>query len=151
MNLTNLKKEFINKSLKGFTLIELIVGITVSAIACGAIYSGVSYIKSTSHKIKIRERAYEELKGYTELWKGKIAANDVSIGGILSYSEPACLDLENESPCISDATLYADINLIDTGISHAKRHGLKTRIEWKTPFGAEREIEFYVEQLIIKE
>ena len=100
MNLTNLKKGFINKSLKGFTLIELIVGITVSAIACGAIYSGVSYIQSTSHKIRIRERAYEELKGYTELWKGKIAANDVPIGGILSYSQSTCVDLENEFPLL---------------------------------------------------
>ena len=151
MNQKNLKKESINKPLKGFTLIELIVGITISAIACGAIYSGVSYIQSTSHKLKLKERAYEELKGYTELWKGKIMANDVSVGGILSYSQPICLDLDNESPCISNATLYADINLIDTGNSHAKRHGLKTRIEWETPFGVERELEFYIEQLITKE
>ena len=63
-----------------------------------------------------------------------------------------CLDLvpSNDNSCVNDATLFADIILIDTGNSHAKRKGLKTRIEWETPFGAEKEIEFYSEQMVFE-
>ena len=68
----------------------------------------------------------------------------------MSYSKEVCLDLEPQSVnnCINPATLYANLNLIDTGISHAKRAGVKTRIVWATNDGADKEISFYVEQML---
>ena len=145
----NLRRVFTRSlRLRGFTLTELIVGMIIVAIASLAIFTGVIYIQSGSHKIRIKERAYEELKSYTELWKAKIAAGDVSEGD-LSYSKEVCLDLEPSSinnNCVNPANVYA--NLIDTGNSHAQRKGVKTRIVWKTADGAEQEISFYVEQML---
>ena len=147
----NLRRVFTRSlRLRGFTLTELIVGMIIVAIASLAIFTGVIYIQSGSHKIRIRERAYEELKSYTELWKAKIAAGDVSEGD-LSYSKEVCLDLEPSSinnNCVNPANVYANLNLIDTGNSHAQRKGVKTRIVWKTADGAEQEISFYVEQML---
>jgi len=147
----NLRKVFIRiYRLDGFTLTELIVGMLIVAIASLVVFTGVIYIQSSSHKIRLKERAYEELKGYTELWKGKIAAGDISEGD-LSYNKAVCLDFESTgivSDCVNPATLYANINLIDTENSHAKRTGVKTRIEWKTANGADQEISFYVEQML---
>lgn len=152
MILRNLKKASTNQaSYSGFTLIELLVGSVIVAIASLAMFTGIDYIQASSHRIRIKERAYEELKSYTELWKGKIAANDVSEGGDLSYSKIVCLDHNSSdqyNDCKNEATLYADINLIDTQNSHAKRKGVKTRIEWETVFGAKQMINFYVEQMV---
>ena len=79
----NLRKVFIRiYRLDGFTLTELIVGMLIVAIASLVVFTGVIYIQSSSHKIRLKERAYEELKGYTELWKGKIAAGDISEGDL---------------------------------------------------------------------
>ena len=147
----NLKKVSIRAyRLDGFTLTELIVGMVIVAIASLAIFTGVTYLELAGHKIRLKERAYEELKGYTELWKGKIAAGDVSDGD-LSYSKEVCLDLGPTtiiSNCVNPATVYANLNLIDTDNSHAQRKGVKTRIVWKTAKGANQEISFYVEQMV---
>ena len=73
-----MKKEFINKSLKGFTLTELIVGILIASISTLAILFGFLYIQTQSTEVRLKERAYEELKSCTELWKGKIGARNFS-------------------------------------------------------------------------
>ena len=138
--------------LEGFTLIELLVGTLISSILAIALLNGVMYVQSSLHKIRIKERAYEELKGYNDFWKGKISANDIAESGNLSYTKPMCLDLtlSDDGSCVNDATLFADIILIDTGNSHAKRKGLKTRIEWETVSGVELNIEFYSEQMVFE-
>ena len=155
MILKNLKKAFIkNTRSEGFTLIELLVGSVIVAIASLAMFTGIDYIQTSSHRLRIKERAFEELKSYTELWKGKIAADDVSEGGDLSYSKVVCLDHNppfQENECKNEATIFADINLIDTQNSNAKRKGVKTRIEWETVFGATQLIDFYVEQMVFSE
>ena len=147
----NLKKAFTkNYRFDGFTLTELVVGMLIVAIASLAIFTGVSYLQSGSHTMRLKERAYEELKSYTELWKGRIAAGDISEGD-LSYSKEVCLDLKpqpNIGQCINRANIYANINIIDTENSKAKRTGVKTRIVWKTVYGANQELDFYVEQML---
>ena len=148
----NLKKESIKYPLKGFALMELIVGIIIASISSLAILYGVLYVQYNSHAVRIKERAYEELKSYTELWKGKIAAKNISEGGVLSEEKFVCLDLieNSDGSCNNNATLYSYLNLIDTGMSHAHRNGLKTRIVWETRSGDQKEIDFYLEQMIFE-
>ena len=145
----NLKKEFINNSLKGFTLTELIVGILIASIATLAILFGFLYIQTQSTEVRIKERAYEELKSYTELWKGKIGAGNIP-ESMPNNVTTVCLENNREGDCIREATLSAYLEYIDTGISHAERTGLKTSIEWETSSGGEKEIEFYLQQLKLK-
>ena len=70
----------------------------------------------------------------------------------IQMTQAECLDLtlSDDGSCVNDATLFADIILIDTGNSHAKRKGLKTRIEWETVSGVELNIEFYSEQMVFE-
>ena len=83
-------KESTNKIFKGFTLIELLMGVIIASIASIAIIYAVIYIQTRNYELEIKDHAYEELKGYTEFWKGKIAANDISTGGSLSDMKNIC-------------------------------------------------------------
>ena len=80
----NLTKGSINKTLKGFTLIELLIGAIIASIASIAIIYAVIYVQTRTYELDVKDHAYEELKGYTEFWKAKIAASDISAGGSLS-------------------------------------------------------------------
>ena len=148
MSLKSLKKAFTKKALKGFTLMELLVGAIIATISCLAIIYGVLYIQTRSYEIRLKERAYEELKSYTELWKGKIAANNTT--EILSDSKSVCLikDSNNSSTCLHNAILSSTINPIDSGVSHAERAGIKTSIQWETRSGSIQQLNFYLEQMV---
>ena len=147
----NLKKESINSSLKGFTLMELIVGIIIASIATLAILYSVLYVQSSSYEMRIKERAHEELKSYTDLWKAKIAGNDIPASGSTQNTKTVCLDENDLDNCINEGTITS--NVIDPSnadpSSLSKRKGLKTKITWDTRSGSERSIDFYVEQLIL--
>ena len=146
----SLKKESINNLLKGFTLMELLIGCIVSATACLAIVYSTFYIQNRMYDIKLKERAHEALKGYTDFWKGKIAADDISLSGGPQTKE-TCL-IEEDNACTHQATLKSQIIPIDTGISHSKRSGLSTSIEWESRYqNSTQEIKFYVEQLVLKQ
>ena len=144
----NLIKESTNKIFKGFTLIELLIGVIIASIASIAIIYAVIYIQTRNYELEIKDHAYEELKGYTEFWKGKIAANDISTGGSLSDIKNICLANDDNGACLHNAVLSSNIILIGPSNSNAQRHGLRTKIEWETRSGANQEIEFYIEQMV---
>ena len=130
---------------------ELIVGIMIASIATLAILYSVLYVQSSSYEMRIKERAHEELKSYTDLWKAKIAGNDIPASGSTQNTKSVCLDENELGNCVNEGNITS--NVIDPGnanpASLSKRKGLKTQIVWETRSGANREIDFYVEQLIL--
>ena len=136
------------KTFRGFTLIELLVGVMIASIASIAIIYATIYIQTRNYELRVKDSAYEELKSYTEFWKGKIAANNISTS-ILSDIRNVCLIEDDNGICLHNATLSSDIILINTGAgTNVNRKGLKTKIEWATRSGSNQEIEFYIEQLV---
>ena len=109
----------------------------------------VLYVQSSSYETRTKERAYEELKSYTDLWKAKLAGNDVPQSGSMQNTQNVCLEENSIGNCINEATIHSNINLINTGTSLSKRNGLKTQIVWEARNGSEREINFYLEQLVL--
>ena len=148
MILRNLTRVSINKALKGFTLIELLIGAIIASIASIAIIYSVIYVQTRTYELDVKDHAYEELKSYTEFWKGKIAANDISAGGSLSDIKNICLIKDDNGACLHDAILSSNIILIGPTGSSAQRHGLKTKIVWENRSGINQEIEFYIEQMV---
>ena len=147
MILKNSIKESTNKIFKGFTLIELLIGAIIASIASIAIIYAVIYVQTRTYELEVKDHAYEELKSYTEFWKGKIAASDISTGGSLSDMKNICLIKDDDGACLHDAILSSNIILIGPPGSNAQRHGLKTKIEWENRSGINQEIEFYIEQM----
>ena len=141
---------------------ELLIGSLIASLVCLSIIYSAIYYTQRLHSIKIRERAHEELKSYTELQKGRIAAGVISTSAT-SATKNVCLDLSEreytDPDCVNKATIYATFNIIGgehiyvppgsvPENSKAQRHGLKTRIVWETIQGAEQELSFYVEQMV---
>ena len=154
----NLKKEYTNNLLKGFTLMELLIGSLIASVACLAIIYSSTYYNTRLYNLKLRERAHEELKGYTDFWKSKIAANDISQSSN-SNSKLVCL-LEEDNICVNQATLNSSVTDVTTapiqGVndnedSRVLRKALTTSIRWETRLNVDQKIEFYVEQLVLQQ
>ena len=117
----------------GFTLVELIVGTLLIAVIAGAILTGIVNVKLSLHKMRLKESAFERLTGYTEYWRGRIAANNFqqhtqecenynSVPDNNVLKDLYCLHYENMDPedsfegreCIVNAEICHNIDLINT-------------------------------------
>ena len=157
MNQKSLRKEYINNFVKGFTLMELLVGSLIASVACLAIIYSATYYTQRLQSIKTKERAHEELKGYTDSWKARIAVNDIAESGNTD-TRSTCL-LQGNNNCVHKATLSAVVADVSTapieGINDNEnskiiRKALSTSIKWQFLTHGEQKIEFYVEQLVLQ-
>ena len=130
---------------------ELIIGIIIASIAALAILYSVLYVQQSSYELRIKERAYEELKSYTNLWQAKIAGNDFPEAGATYNTSSVCLDEDSQGECVNSATITSDI-VIPSSLdqnSNAQRRGLVSNIDWTTRSGSSQNLSFYLEQVII--
>ena len=58
---------------EGFSLIETLIGIMLTALATSSIFLGITESRLSLESIKIKEVAHQELKDYTENLKSMIA------------------------------------------------------------------------------
>ena len=61
------------KQIRGFTLIETLIGILLSALFASSLMLGLTGSKLAIGSIKVKEKAFHELKIYTENLKSQIA------------------------------------------------------------------------------
>ena len=103
----------------------------------------------------LKERAHDELLGYTQFWKAKVLANDIPEN--LNSTKVVCL-LKGEAECIHEATIncvVADLERLeiqdvnDNYNSSVSRKALKTSVVWDSIEGVEQKIEFYTENLVL--
>ena len=65
-----------SKIIQGFSLVEFLAASVITTVAAGSIMYGVANIRKTTDLMNIKEKAFEQLTGYTDFWKGKIAAGE---------------------------------------------------------------------------
>lgn len=135
---------------------ELLIGSLIASVGCLAIIYSANYYTQRLQSIKTKERAHEELKGYTDSWKARIAVNDIAESGNTD-TRSTCL-LQGNNNCVHTATLSAVVADVSTapieGIndnenSRIIRKALSTSIKWQFLIHGEQKIEFYVEQLVL--
>ena len=140
----------------GFTLSELMVGLFFMTLAATAIIIGSFHAKKTMGDVRLKQLAYEELRSYTEFWKGKIAAGDIP-SSLSSCSENICLKEEMTDECTATGScsciyyaneLCYELNQPPIGNSNASRYELITRIKWDNISQIERELSFNVIQMV---
>ncbi len=64
------------RKLKGFTLIESMLGIMVIGLVSGSIMLGITTVEKKIFKIRLKEQAFETLRNYTNFLGSRIAVGD---------------------------------------------------------------------------
>ena len=135
---------------RGFTIVELIIGLAFTTLAGAAIIIGTGHYYKTIANIKLKEAAYERLKTYTEYQKAKIASNEIQNDGCES-GESLCLgSLGQDEECTFKANeLCFFLNWPDVAqSSKANRYELLTTIKWDNINQIENELNFYAIQIV---
>ena len=65
------------RKLKGFTLIESMLGIMVIGLVSGSIMLGITTVEKKLFKIRLKEQAFEMLRNYTNFLGSRIAVGDI--------------------------------------------------------------------------
>jgi prepilin-type N-terminal cleavage/methylation domain-containing protein len=65
------------RKLKGFTLIESMLGIMVIGLVSGSIMLGITTVEKKLFKIRLKEQAFETLRNYTNFLGSRIAVGDI--------------------------------------------------------------------------
>ena len=63
--------------LRGFTLIESMLGIMGIGLVSGAILLGITTVEKKLFKIRLKEQAFETLRNYTNFLGSRIAVGDI--------------------------------------------------------------------------
>jgi len=64
------------RKLKGFTLIESMLGIMIIGLVSGSIMVGITTIEKKKFEIRLKEQAFEELRNYTNFLGSRIAVGE---------------------------------------------------------------------------
>ena len=148
-----------NRFYNGFTIVELIIGITFTSAAALAIMVGTSHYYSTITNLKLKEAAYERLKSYTELKKGLIASGELNSNSGNSCESGEELSLGSISGSSDEDWprgwkanelchyVYHPIELEIYGLD-SDRYELLTTIKWDNINDIEQEMSFYAIQLV---
>ena len=62
---------------EGFTLIEVVTAIMIIAIISSSIMVGITTVEKKLFKIRLKERAFEELRNYTDFMASRIMVGDI--------------------------------------------------------------------------
>ena len=153
-----LKKAFFNhSSFKGFSLIELVIGILITMVIGAAMMEGISYYRSEMLSINIKEKAYSELINFTIFWKSQIATNKWHGDNIDWYFEPDRVGLftselegvegDEEEEWIEGTLSYRAEKQERKGNIDYYFYTLETRIMWPYPDFSDT-LTFLVDQLV---
>ena len=143
---------------KGFTMPEVLVGLLLTALAGAAVIVGSYHYYRTINNVRLKDYAFERLKNYTELYKAKIAANDIpnQLSACTMSTENICLSWADDRnkpvpECRVEANelCYAIVpdNANASG-TNAPRYHLTTIIRWDDTKQTEKELSFYVIQMV---
>ncbi len=123
-------KLFINP--KGFTLIEAMIGVLITSFAASAIMLGASTVNHSLKKIRVKEKAYEALRDYTDFLKARIMAEGSSnIANPSQNGEDVILFENKEGEPAYKATLnYYPIEKLSDPNSLGEVYKLNTYIYW---------------------
>ena len=120
------------KHFNGFTLIETLIGVLLTAIICSALFLGITQAKLYLESIRIKEKAFEELRNWTNEWKSMVAAGvkeDYSDGP--SEGEKVILKKDSTGNTIIEGRLFKDISKASSSGQYSIFYNIKTYIVWE--------------------
>ena len=132
------------RKLKGFTLIESMLGLMVIGLVSGSIMLGITTVEKKLFKIRLKEHAFEILRNYTNFLGSRIVAGNMPDNIVDSGKDVVIYKHEDKNNIVTDvytAKIYfekdrhcsldcKDEDGICSDICNGKMYSLETTIIW---------------------
>ena len=122
--------EKFSKNISGFSLIETLVGITMTTIICATLFLGITQAKLYLESIRIKEKAFQELKNYTNEWKSMVASGVSNFSSNSSQGEKIALKKDSDGKTIIEGSLYKNITRAANSGQYSIYYNISTYIVW---------------------
>ena len=140
---------------EAFTLIETLTAVLLTAIICSTLFLGITQTKLYLESIRIKDKAYQELKNWTNEWKSMVAAGVSNFPNDGPGGERVALKKDSEGNTIIEGKMYKDISKANESGQYSVYYNIDTFITWKNNFllGSSRDtirfntyqIQFYIQ------
>ena len=140
---------------EAFTLIETLTAVLLTAIICSTLFLGITQTKLYLESIRIKDKAYQELKNWTNEWKSMVAAGVSNFPNDGPGGERVALKKDSEGNTIIEGKMYKDISKANESGQYSIYYNIDTFITWKNNFllGSSRDtirfntyqIQFYIQ------
>ena len=117
-----------------FTLIETLTAVLLTAIICSTLFLGITQTKLYLESIRIKDKAYQELKNWTNEWKSMVAAGVSNFPNDGPGGERVALKKDSEGNTIIEGKMYKDISKANESGQYSVYYNIDTFITWKNNF-----------------
>ena len=119
------------KYFSGFTLIETLVGILLTAVVCTALFLGITQAKMYLSSIRTKEQAFQELKNWTNEWKSMVAAGVQSFPDDPPGGKRVSLKEDSQGNTIVAGHLHKNIKKATESGQYSIYYNIDTYITWE--------------------
>lgn len=89
------RQTWLDRNSRGFTLIEVMVGILIMAATSATMFYGVNYARAEARKIIMQQRALEELRSHMDYWVVRLLDGQMTDHELLGDLRGADVQLYN--------------------------------------------------------
>ena len=122
--------EDINKKISGFSLIETLVGITITAVICSTLFLGIAQTKLYLDSIRVKDKAFQELRNYTNELKSMVAAGVTTFPSNPQGGKQVVLKRDSDDNSIIKGNLFKNITRAANSGQYSVYYNISTYITW---------------------
>ena len=119
-----------SKNISGFSLIETLVGIAMTTIICSTLFLGITQAKLYLESIRIKEKAFQELKNYTNEWKSLVASGVSHFPSDDTDGKKVSLKSDSKGKSIIEGKMYKNITKAANSGQYSIYYNVSTFIVW---------------------
>ena len=119
-----------SKNISGFSLIETLVGIAMTTIICSTLFLGITQAKLYLESIRIKEKAFQELKNYTNEWKSLVASGVSNFPSDGTDGKIVSLKSDSKGKSIIEGKMYKNITRATNSGQYSIYYNISTFIVW---------------------
>ena len=114
----------------GFTLIETLIGILMITIICSTLFLGITQAKLYLDSIRVKEKAFIELKNFTNEWKSMVAAGVSNFPSDSNSGKKVALKKDSNGNTTLEGNLYKRITRAANSGQYSIYYNIQTYITW---------------------
>jgi len=119
------------KTNKGFTLIETLIGILLTALASSSLFFGVTQATLYLESIRVKEKAHQELQQYTENIKAMVSSGVESFGQDPPQGIDVILKADSKGTPVLKGKLHKEVRKARKSGDYSIYYYIHTYLVWQ--------------------